>query len=52
MMNRKWTYYGRPQVAGLYYYNGDTYYKNLDGRDGKIIILVPGKQAKEHKVVK
>lgn len=41
MRKRKYIRYKNPQVSGLYYQDGDTYYENIDCKDAKIIVIRP-----------
>lgn len=44
MRKRKYIHYRNPQVSGLYYQDGDTYYENIDCKDAKIIVIRPIKK--------
>lgn len=42
-MQRKYIHYERPDIAGLYYREGNVYFENLDSKNGKIVrIIFPG----------
>lgn len=51
MLKRRYVYFRHPCVAGIYYYDGNTYFKNQAGRHGKIIIMMPAKKEKGHQAV-
>lgn len=40
-MKHKYMHFGRPSLIGIYYHAGNTYCENLDGRNGKIIVMIP-----------
>ena len=39
-MERKYIHYGHPEIAGLYYRDGNVYFENLDSNVGKMIIVI------------
>lgn len=48
-MQRKYIHYGHPEIAGLYYRDGNVYFENLDSNVGKMIIVVfPEKGRRMH----
>ncbi len=49
ILQHKYIHYGHPQIAGLYYRKNRVFYRNLDGLQGKVIVIVPeGKKEKTH----
>ncbi|MFR6331188.1 MAG: hypothetical protein ACLUOI_21850 [Eisenbergiella sp.] len=40
-ITRKNVHYPRADIAGIYYHKTGTYYRNMDGLSGKVILMYP-----------
>lgn len=40
-ITRKNVQYPRTDIAGIYYHKTGTYYRNMDGLSGKVILMYP-----------
>lgn len=40
-IKRKKVQYPRADIAGIYYHKTGTYYRNMDGQAGKVILMYP-----------
>ena len=40
-ITRKNVQYPRVDIAGIYYHKTGTYYRNMDGQAGKVILMYP-----------
>ena len=49
-MQRKCIHYGHPEIVGIYYYEGNVYFENLDCKSGKVIIMVSVMEGRTHNV--
>lgn len=47
-MQRKYIHCGHPEIVGIYYYEGNVCFENLDCKSGKVIIMVPVMEGRTH----